>query len=282
MLSPVAILAVSQQLWWMSLSNATVHGSCSSQKLGRRDDSDTGVRHHSHTSEKTPQCNQLEKRHLAYTGASPDDRRYRMTGTDLLRGARGSKAPQWCSQGGHFGSQAALREATVASAGARRRGLRDYGATCGAPIGRCVSVSTTATPWRCVSVSAPLTRNVQGHSGLTNSVDKLASTYERHEMRLTLLEQRVDSMLKRLLPDEDWSSDTMDYTLQSQKRPIPQDQEDTANTHSKNARVSTTLDLALHKGRYATTWENSHENLTSDHDILHITIQITLRKRRTK
>ncbi|KAM7307074.1 hypothetical protein ISCGN_010710 [Ixodes scapularis] len=48
------------------------------------------------------------------------------------------------------------------------------------------------------------------------------------------------------------------------------------------AQVSTTPDLALHKGRYATTWENSHENLTSDHDILHITIQITLRKRRTK
>lgn len=72
---------------------------------------------------------------------------------------------------------------------------------------------------------------------LTNSVDKLASTYERHELRLTLLEQRVDRMLKRLLPDEDWSADTMDYTLQSQKRHIPQDQEDTASTHSKNARV---------------------------------------------
>lgn len=52
---------------------------------------------------------------------------------------------------------------------------------------------------------------------ITNIVEKLASAYERHETRLTVLEQRVDHMLKHLFPDEDLSCEDMDYVSQSQK-----------------------------------------------------------------
>ncbi|XP_070395476.1 probable plasma membrane ATPase [Dermacentor albipictus] len=73
---------------------------------------------------------------------------------------------------------------------------------------------------------------------LTDIVEKLASAYERHETRLTLLEQRVDRMLKRLLPDEDLSYENMDHMSHSQKRQLPDDPIDTSSTQSKTAKVA--------------------------------------------